>query len=76
MLCRRIDAQGVPAYNPYDDPVCARCPILPMCMGECSWDRALIGDSCHVFKDNLPAYLRDWRACFGPVQGAVTVLRF
>lgn len=72
--CRQVDARGVPAYNPYDDPFCDGCALLPLCLGECAWDRELIGDSCHVLKDSLPDYLRDYRACFGPVQGPVALL--
>lgn len=61
-------------YNPMQDPECRTCAILPLCKGQCSWDRALLEDGCHPIKYTIDRYLKDYRAFFGDSQGEVTLL--
>ncbi|MGI6216903.1 MAG: radical SAM protein [Coriobacteriales bacterium] len=61
-------------YNPLRDPLCRDCEVLPLCKGQCAWDRALLDHACHIAKFTMGAYVKDYRSCYGDVQGSVTVL--
>lgn len=68
-----IGAHVTAPYNPLDDPLCRTCRILPLCKGQCTWDRALLDDGCHPFKYTVEAYVGDYRNLFGRAEGAITI---
>jgi uncharacterized protein len=45
--------------DPFVDPRCRKCKILPICMGNCRWERNCCGDPCHPLKHTLPLYIKD-----------------
>lgn len=61
-------------YNPMDDPLCATCLVLPLCKGQCAWERDLLDDGCHPLKYTLTDYLLDYRNCFGAADEPFTLL--
>jgi uncharacterized protein len=63
-----------PSYNPVRDSTCRKCPVLPLCKGQCAWDRATLDDGCHILKYTIGAYVKDYRNCFNEASGALTVL--
>ncbi len=60
-------------YNPMDDTLCRMCSVLPLCKGQCAWDRALFEEGCHPFKYTIGEYVKAYRDCFGSSRGSVTV---
>ena len=59
------------------DEKCEACELLPVCQGNCIWERACCGMPCHPFKTCGADYLRVFRESFGrvePAPGGVTVL--
>ena len=61
-------------YNPLRDPYCEDCAVMPLCKGQCAWDRALLEQVCHVAKFTIADYVADYRSCFGDAPDPVTVL--
>lgn len=56
------------SHDPHDSEQCRACHLLPICQGNCNWERHATGMVCHPLLSTLPDYLRDWRTCFGPRQ--------
>jgi uncharacterized protein len=56
------------SHDPLDDAECAACHLLPICQGNCIWERTLLTSHCHPFLTTLPDYLRDYRACCKDVE--------
>lgn len=57
------------------DTKCSNCELLPICQGSCSWERRCNDDyPCHPLKETIGDYLRDWRECFGELEGEVNIL--
>ena len=56
------------SHDPHDSDQCRACHLLPICQGNCNWERHATGMVCHPLLSTLPDYLRDWRTCFGPRQ--------
>jgi uncharacterized protein len=61
-------------YNPLRDPLCRECAVLPLCKGQCAWDRDVLDGACHIIKFSIEDYVADYRSCFGPACQPVTVL--
>ena len=64
------------SFDPTRDEKCQVCELLPICLGNCIWERECSGMPCHPFKTTIGDYLRIYRACLGepePSEG-VTVL--
>ncbi len=64
-LLEGCDVQNLdtaPAY-PFDDEECLACPILPICLGTCQWERECCGYPHHPLKDTIGDYLGAWHAC-------------
>ena len=59
------------SHDPVRDEQCSACNLLPICMGNCHWERACNGWPCHPFKYTLDGYLRIYRNCFNaePTDG-------
>lgn len=53
---------------------CAACNILPLCHGNCIWERRKTEMPCHPLKYTIEDYLRDWRSCFGACDNGFTLL--
>lgn len=51
------------SHDPFVDAECRECWLLPICLGNCDWERRTDQMQCHPLKLTLPGYLRDWRAC-------------
>jgi uncharacterized protein len=45
--------------DPFVESKCRKCKILPICMGNCKWERNCCGDPCHPLKLTLPLYIKD-----------------
>lgn len=46
------------------------CKLLPICLGNCNWERETEMMQCHPLKRTLPDYLRDLRSCYEtPTEG-------
>ena len=58
------------SHDPHDSEQCRDCHLLPICQGNCDWERRATGMVCHPLLTTLPDYLRDWRSCFGPREGS------
>ena len=56
------------SHNPYENEQCRECHLLPICQGNCDWERRATGMPCHPLLTTLPDYLRDYRTCFGDVS--------
>ena len=54
------------SHDPHDSAQCRACHLLPICQGNCDWERRATGMVCHPLLTTLPDYLRDWRSCFAP----------
>lgn len=50
------------------DEKCSACELLPICQGNCIWERVCNGMPCHPLKYTMEGYLRLYRACFGEVD--------
>ena len=57
------------SHNPYESAQCSACHLLPICQGNCDWERQATGMQCHPLLTTLPDYLRDYRSCFGELVG-------
>ena len=62
------------SHDPYESEQCRACHLLPICQGNCNWERRATGMQCHPLLTTLPDYLRDYRACFGDVEEPYTRL--
>lgn len=60
------------SHNPYESEECRDCHLLPICQGNCDWERRATGMPCHPLLTTLPDYLRDYRSCFGEASGPYT----
>ena len=58
------------SHDPYESEQCRVCHLLPLCQGNCDWERRATGMHCHPLLATLPDYLRDYRARFGPREGS------
>lgn len=56
------------------DALCSTCTILPLCQGNCIWERRKTEMPCHPLKYTLSDYLHDWRSCFGSLSEHFTLL--
>lgn len=52
------------SHDPHDSPQCRACHLLPICQGNCDWERRATNMVCHPLLTTLPDYLRDYRSCF------------
>ena len=55
-----VDINAI-SHNPYENEQCRECEILPLCQGNCDWERHRTGMICHPLRSTLPDYLRDWQ---------------
>jgi len=46
------------------DAKCSICDLLPVCYGNCHWERVCNDMPCHPFKTTIGGYLRIYRECF------------
>ncbi len=60
------------SHDPFESAQCRACTLLPLCMGNCDWERRLTGMKCHPLLTTLSDYLRDYRSCFGDASGPFT----
>lgn len=49
------------------DETCSQCELLPVCQGNCHWERACNNWPCHPFRYTIDGYLRIYRDCLGDV---------
>ena len=61
-------------FDPTHDEKCSSCSILPLCHGNCIWERRKTDMPCHPLKYTIKDYLRDWRSCFGACNDSFTLL--
>lgn len=54
-------ALGKVSHDPYESEQCRECHLLPICQGNCDWERRQTGMVCHPLLTTLPDYLRDWQ---------------
>ncbi len=52
------------SHDPCESAQCSDCHLLPICRGNCDWERRATGMVCHPFLTTLPDYLHDYRGCF------------
>lgn len=50
--------------DPCEDPQCATCELLPLCWGNCRWERVRCGMPCHPMKTCGADYLNDYAETF------------
>ena len=50
------------SHDPHESEQCRACELLPICQGNCDWERRETGMHCHPLRTTLPDYLRDLRA--------------
>ena len=67
------------SFDATRDEKCSACELLPVCLGNCIWERSQSGMPCHPFKLAIGDYLGIYRDCIhAEAQGAaaegVTVL--
>ena len=62
------------SHNPHESQQCRACHLLPICQGNCDWERRATGMPCHPLLTTLPDYLRDYRSCFGEATEPYTRL--
>lgn len=61
--------QGLAPSYPFDDHACVSCALLPLCKGNCEWERKCCSDHpCHPLKYTMDGYLRGWVRSFGEVE--------
>ena len=51
-------------FDPFEDERCRECRLLPLCWGNCSWERELCDWPCHPLMYAMDRYLESYRACF------------
>ena len=61
-------------FDALSDEKCSSCELLPLCLGNCIWEREATGMPCHPMKERIGAYLRVYRSCFGLGQSGVNLL--
>ena len=49
------------SHNPYENEQCRECEIVPLCQGNCDWERHRTGMICHPLRSTLKDYLLDWQ---------------
>ena len=49
------------SFDPFADECCRACNLLPLCWGNCSWERERCGWPCHPLKHTMADYLRAWQ---------------
>lgn len=54
-------------FEPCEDALCSSCEIMPLCWGNCIWERRKTGLVCHPLRTTIGDYLRDWRTCY-PIE--------
>lgn len=62
MVSRKQIAECIFEDTPFDDPVCSKCQLLPVCGGGCPLDRikkkqGLIDSICPYYKDNMEEFI-------------------
>ena len=57
------------SHDPYESEQCRACHLLPICQGNCDWERRATGMQCHPLLTTMPDYLNDYRSCFGEREG-------
>lgn len=62
------------SHNPFGSAECSACELLPLCMGNCDWERRTDQMQHHPLKYVLPEYLRMYRACFDAPTRGLTLL--
>ena len=60
------------SHSPYESEKCRECRLLPICQGNCDWERRATGMPCHPLLTTLSDYLLDYRSCFGEASGSYT----
>lgn len=68
--CPAPDKLQAISHDPFADPQCRECALLPICLGNCDWERRTDQMQCHPLKTTLPDYLRDLRACCSRKEGS------
>ena len=64
------------SHDPFENPQCRACELLPTCLGNCDWERRTDRMQCHPLKTTLPDYLRDLRRCYPqPATGFLRLLQ-
>ena len=53
---------------------CSACELLPICQGNCIWERVCNGMPCHPLKYTIDGYLRLYRDCFGQLDEPFVLL--
>ena len=51
-------------FDATQDAKCGACTLLPLCHGNCIWERRKTEMPCHPLKYTIDDYLNDWRSCF------------
>jgi uncharacterized protein len=46
------------SHNPYESEQCRACHLLPICLGNCHWERCETGMHCHPLLTTLSQYLQ------------------
>ncbi len=66
------------SHDPFANGECRACELLPICLGNCDWERRTDQMQCHPLKSTLPDYLRLYRSCLDggarPEPDGITVL--
>ncbi|MBQ9003310.1 MAG: radical SAM protein [Eggerthellaceae bacterium] len=62
------------SHDPTRDAQCSACELLPVCLGNCHWERACNGWPCHPFRYTLDGYLCLYRAAFDQPTHGYTLL--
>ena len=62
------------SHDPVRDGQCGVCELLPLCLGNCHWERACNDWPCHPFRYTLDGYLRIYRNLFDEPTAGYTLL--
>lgn len=62
------------SHDPFENAGCSACTLLPLCLGNCNWERETDQMQCHPLKWSLPSYLKTYRACFEQPTAGFTLL--
>lgn len=57
---RKVNWELLAAYmnsSPLKDPVCRTCSVLPLCQGECAFERSIFQKNCRSLKYTIQDYL-------------------
>lgn len=66
---------NVISHDPFQNAQCAACRLLPICLGNCNWERETEIMQCHPLKYTMADYLKDLRTCYPQPAEGVTVLK-